>query len=113
MNNLRLTMSFIGWCGIQLIEMIQDKHTSFIKSLRQETGFTIFLWFIITLLSTVLLFLVVAVNSGNLTVVSYVVGAWVFVSVSYLISCGVLSAFGVFMCERERLFETLKKPHGL
>lgn len=107
---MRVILAFIKWVFVQIGKGLYKQHRHFRRGLEDETGLHIFIWFIITLLSSLAALLVIGAIQ-YVTGINIPVQVWfthIAGCVIYLVYNGVSIMYNAFKAERAELFETIK-----
>lgn len=107
---MQVAVSFIKWIFAKIFEGLLEFHSEFKVDLRRQTGITLFLWFIISLISSLGMMLLLA-GLQYVTGLDIPVQIWfgyMWLCVAYLIYTGFSVMYNTFKAERAELFQTIK-----
>lgn len=102
--------AFIKWVFVQIGKGLYKQHRHFRRGLEDETGLHIFIWFVLSLLSSLAAMLIL-VGIQSATGINIPVQVWftyIAGCVVYLVYNGVSIMYNAFKAERAELFETIK-----
>jgi hypothetical protein len=107
---MRVWLSFISWILAKIGQGLNDFHRGFKRDLTREPGIALIAWFVISLVSSMVLLLVlggiqyfVGINIPVQVWFAYILGC-----VIYLLYTSVNLMYNAFKAERAELFETIK-----
>ena len=107
---MSVSTAFVKWIFAKIFEGLHEFHLDFKRDLRRQPGITIFLWFIVSLITSIVALLA-------LCGIDYVLGTqtpvqvwfgYMWLCVAYLIYTGFNVMYNTFKAERAELFETIK-----
>lgn len=107
---MRTLLAFVTWIFSKIGEGLIEQHKEFKRSLVHETGVTIFVWFVVTLFSSIVVFLVL-LGTQYVTGIQIPVETWfgyIFGCVFYFLYTAVSVMYNAFKAERAELFEIIK-----
>lgn len=107
---MRIFLAFIKWILVKMFRGLIDQHREFKYSLVHETGVTIFLWLVVSFITSIVM-MIVLVGFQYVTGVNVPVQVWfgyIAGCVFYLLYTSIQVMYNAFKAERAQLFETIK-----